>query len=337
MGNGVKILKHFESPKEPGVYYKLTCLTGKAKGNAYYLLGKRIVMGRSESTDIQILDLKSSREHAEIKRIGSEFIVSDLGSQNGVVVNDLKIKQHALNDGDKIIIGSTVYKFGLTNVVAKKNEVGKKQGDASGKSNLDDDYSEYDWQPEEAVKKKKMIYILSGIIVLAFLLLVTDDPGTSSKKKQKNRGQYKVNELNDPFAKAMKKKIKENKKNKEKLNLYFQRGLREFREGNYFRAISEFESARQWSPKDALAKFYLRKTREALNTQIKKTFNQATRHEGSLKYLHASTSYCAVLRLLHNYPNDSRYKTALEGKHKIEKIMGMEEDEISCVAKKERK
>ena len=48
------------------------------------------------------------------------------------------------------------------------------------------------------------------------------------------------------------------------MNIYFQKGLREFREGNYFRAMSEFEHALAWSPSDPQAQFYLRKTQEAL-------------------------------------------------------------------------
>ena len=48
-------------------------------------------------------DIKSSREHAEIAQVGKDYNVTDLESQNSVVVNDLKIKQHTLNEGDKVI------------------------------------------------------------------------------------------------------------------------------------------------------------------------------------------------------------------------------------------
>ena len=67
-------------------------LSGDKKGISYYIDGKRLIIGRSNNAEVQILDEKASREHAEIARVQSNFIVTDLSSQNGVVVNDLKNK-----------------------------------------------------------------------------------------------------------------------------------------------------------------------------------------------------------------------------------------------------
>ena len=109
----VKVVKGFKVPSKVGRYYRLLCLTGKNKGTSYFLQSSRIVLGRSDKADIMIADTKSSREHAELTFLKDEYIITDLSSQNGVVVNDLKILQHQLNNGDKIIIGQTVYKYDL--------------------------------------------------------------------------------------------------------------------------------------------------------------------------------------------------------------------------------
>ena len=167
----VKILKHFESPKEAGVHYRLTCLTGANKGKAYFFQGNRVVLGRSENADIQVLDLKSSREHAEVTRVANDFIVTDLGSQNGIVINDLKVKQHKLHDGDKLIIGKTVYKFSKILVEKKeKNNViplnKKKEND-----NLEDN-------PPE---KKRTTLMLAAVCIIAVMIILEDD----SKEKGK--------------------------------------------------------------------------------------------------------------------------------------------------------
>ena len=95
-GNNVKISKKLEAPTDAGKHFRLLCLTGKNKGVAYFMTGKRLVMGRHENCDIQILDTKSSREHAELTRVGDKFVLTDLGSQNGIIVNDLKVNQHTL-------------------------------------------------------------------------------------------------------------------------------------------------------------------------------------------------------------------------------------------------
>lgn len=320
MANAVKIFNHFDTPTREGVYHRMICLTGENKGKAYFLMGKRVVMGRSEKTDITILDLKSSREHAEIILIGDNYILTDLGSQNGVVVNDLKVKQHTLSDGDKVIIGKTVYKFSKVEVKPKKKKVDVDD------SNVE---IEHDFGMDEEDKNKKLSMGLSVLIVFAILLLFLGDD-TEVERKIKKKKTIQTQGIDDSFRKAGEERREEAKKRKEKLSIYFRRGLREFREGNYFRAISEFESAQQWSPNDPLANFYLRKTREALDEQIQSFFNKATRDIDAVNYQKAVTSYCAVIRLLNNFKTDKRYITAREGLTNLEKKMGLDEGELEC-------
>ena len=116
MAGNVQIIKNFKAPVVPGKHFKLLCMTGENKGTSYFLTGARVIMGRSENADIKIADTKSSREHAELAKIKNKYVLSDLGSANGIVVNDLKVNQHTLSDGDKVIVGATVYKFTVIKV-----------------------------------------------------------------------------------------------------------------------------------------------------------------------------------------------------------------------------
>lgn len=319
MAAAVKILKHFEAPKEPGAHHRLVCLTGKNKGTAYILSGKRVVLGRSDKADVRVHDIKSSREHAEIARVGKDFVITDLGSQNGIIVNDLKIKQRVLSPDDKIIIGQTVYKYGVLEV--SQAPVKEESGEL-----VEFEDEEF---PEEK-PKSKLTLILGVVALFGILLMFFEEDTGAPQRDRKNDPTYKVNELSDPFISSLKQKRIEDKKNKEKLNIYFRKGLREFREENYFRAISEFEHALSWSPNDALAQFYLRKTKEALDRSIEEMFIKAKRDEESLKYQRASISYCGILRLLYQYPEDERFKNAKESIKKLEEKLGLEEGEIKC-------
>jgi len=159
VSTAVKIFNHIDAPKKEGVYHRLICLTGENKGKAYFLLGNRVVMGRSETTDIMISDIKSSREHAEIIKVGSSFIITDLGSQNGVIVNDLKIKQHTLSNGDKIIIGKTVYKFSKVEVKATKNL-------KIATNSMSNDVEENDSESPEIGKPNKKINVIILILII---------------------------------------------------------------------------------------------------------------------------------------------------------------------------
>jgi pSer/pThr/pTyr-binding forkhead associated (FHA) protein len=334
MAKAVKEYKHYEVPKEAGTYHKLVCLTGDNKGIAYFILGKRLVLGRSEQCDITILDLKSSREHAEIIAVDNSFILTDLGSQNGIIVNDLKIKQHALYDVDKVIVGKTVYKFSKQIVVDSKDQKKRK----TRENTKIDKYDEDDLADEKEPQNPKLTKILIAVFIIAVVILFgSDSPKEKETKEKKKLIGANVNEIDGSFQKAIAKRRKDSKANKEKLALYFKRGLREFREGNYFRAINEFENAQQWSPNDPLANFYLRKTREKLEEQIESYFSKAIRDTDAINYLKASTSYCSIIRLLNRYKNDQRYKSAVEGIRSIEKKLGLDEGEINCIEKEEEK
>lgn len=316
----VIVLKHYEAPKNPGAYARLVCLNGESKGLAYYLNSNRIVLGRADTVDIKVSDIKSSREHAEIVKNNHKFVITDLGSNNGIIVNDLKVKQHALSDGDKVIIGRTVYKFSIVKIEDNSKVVEKKD-----KTSNENKKVAIGSSPE----KRKRIIIVGIIIVAAFLLLGEDEKVAVEGKRVEDKKKVDLENLSMNF----KRKNKQDKEKQQKMSVYFSRGLREFREGNHFRAMSEFESALSWSPNDPLALFYMRKTKDALNSTVEETFNRGRRDEDSLKYKSASVSYCSVIRLLYRYPKDERYIDAEAKIKALEEKMGLEEGEIECIQK----
>jgi pSer/pThr/pTyr-binding forkhead associated (FHA) protein len=66
-----------------------------------------VVLGRGENCDVQLDDVNISRRHASIRRDWNEFVIEDLKSKNGVVVNGRKILGVAqLKDADEIYLGA---------------------------------------------------------------------------------------------------------------------------------------------------------------------------------------------------------------------------------------
>lgn len=71
-------------------------------------LTKRVsTMGRSRDCDVVVPDANASRTHAEIRHIGLDYYLVDMGSTNGTEVNGQIVKRHALADGDVIVVGTT--------------------------------------------------------------------------------------------------------------------------------------------------------------------------------------------------------------------------------------
>src|SRR5205807_8590551 len=70
--------------------------------------GTNYLMGREETAQIRITAPRVSRKHAEIRFAGGKPAVHDLGSQNGTLVNGLKLAANAhrdLQDGDVVDVG----------------------------------------------------------------------------------------------------------------------------------------------------------------------------------------------------------------------------------------
>jgi hypothetical protein len=81
-------------------------------GNRVDLSGNKVTVGRLPECTISIDDSNISRNHAEVRAGASSYLVTDLGSTNGTMVNGIKIVgDHALRDGDIISFGSTHVRF----------------------------------------------------------------------------------------------------------------------------------------------------------------------------------------------------------------------------------
>jgi predicted component of type VI protein secretion system len=68
-------------------------------------------VGRSAENDVVISDPNVSRRHARLLREGNGFIVEDLGSTNGTVLNDAPIDRERIEDGDELAFGQSTLRF----------------------------------------------------------------------------------------------------------------------------------------------------------------------------------------------------------------------------------
>ncbi|MAE95135.1 MAG: hypothetical protein CL910_10785, partial [Deltaproteobacteria bacterium] len=68
--------------------------------------GDRLQVGRLPENDVVINHLSVSRIHAQLERVGDRVTVEDLGSQNGVWVNEERIDgSRAVTPEDTIRVG----------------------------------------------------------------------------------------------------------------------------------------------------------------------------------------------------------------------------------------
>jgi len=70
-----------------------------------------VTIGRMADCTVVLTDESVSRRHAEVRRLGSNIVVVDLGSTNGTKVNGAGVKERRLVDGDEITVGTTSMRF----------------------------------------------------------------------------------------------------------------------------------------------------------------------------------------------------------------------------------
>ncbi len=112
---------------------RLIVLAGPLKGKIFDLTDDEVLFGRESSSRISLADLSTSRRHCKIQRDADGFVLTDLDSFNGTVVNGLPIKERRLEHGDRITVGSSHFLFQLHDqeLFAKEESSGQVQVDES--------------------------------------------------------------------------------------------------------------------------------------------------------------------------------------------------------------
>lgn len=72
---------------------------------------QRVSIGTNPDNDLVLQAGKVSRYHAELRQVDQLWIVRDLGSKNGTLVNGQKIEEAVLNDGDRLEVGTAMLTF----------------------------------------------------------------------------------------------------------------------------------------------------------------------------------------------------------------------------------
>ena len=93
--------------------FLLTVLAGPDAGRVFESAGDRVAIGTDEGAQLCLRDRAVSRFHAEIEIVDGRALVKDLGSRNGLVVDQVPVIQAPLRDGAVLTLGRTQLRFSL--------------------------------------------------------------------------------------------------------------------------------------------------------------------------------------------------------------------------------
>jgi len=79
-----------------------------SRGTLSVLTDQRVLLGRGDDSQVQLLGNETSRHHAEIRRDGPVRIIRDLDSRNGVFVDGARVRETALAPGQILRLGEWI-------------------------------------------------------------------------------------------------------------------------------------------------------------------------------------------------------------------------------------
>lgn len=89
-------------PIEGGV---LIVRSGAQAGETFVLSAPLTRLGRHPDSEIMLDDITVSRRHADVERTTTGYVARDVGSLNGTYVNQQRIEEAPLHQGDELQVG----------------------------------------------------------------------------------------------------------------------------------------------------------------------------------------------------------------------------------------
>jgi two-component system cell cycle response regulator len=119
----------------------LTVLAGLNAGQVFILEREETFIGRGRDADVRIDDAGISRKHARVVCTeNGRYVLEDLGSTNGILVNGRSVDRVSLASGDRVQVGPTlVLRFGV--IAADEEALARKLYDGSTRDALTQVYN----------------------------------------------------------------------------------------------------------------------------------------------------------------------------------------------------
>lgn len=288
----------------------LEVIEGPRRGEKIFVTSSGLSIGRKRENNLPLDDPMVSREHARIEQELSGFSIRDLGSKNGVFVNEKLVDSSSLKNGDIIRIGSSVFRFHI-------------------------EEEKVEWEvffegKKEFLKKQKktspvrvMLYLLTAflliVVVIAIMSSKKPQDGTESKPSEERNV---VEPLTLPAQTSSEQPSQETPSKKElteeeraRFNSIYQQAELAYFQGSYADAINYFKEALFINPDCDTCKKKIEELNKKLIDIIKEIDKRAHEFFESLQYQRAIDEWQRILDIV----KDPKNQFHIEASKNIEK------------------
>jgi pSer/pThr/pTyr-binding forkhead associated (FHA) protein len=321
----VQRFSNAEMERQAGEVARLRILKGADQGSIFIVKDNSIVLGRGEDADVRVADLKASRTHARLDYTKEGWVLSDLGSANGIFFQGEYIRKFSLRSGEHFTLGDTIFEFMvagestrmLTSPLRSGFEVDQLDQAFSAQKIRVQSYAKApkvsaSTSPEAKKFNPRTLVLVAALAGLYFYMDQDSQPKPTAKKESK-----KKKEETDDRGLASYLPGSVSKEVIKTAEQYYRQGFREYRERNFLRAKAQFELALQVNPSHNLARHYLRVSEQDIIEEIKNMMIAAQKALNAGRLKDAKGYYEGAMRLMYNDQTNPEY---LECEEEVKKI-----------------
>lgn len=300
----------------PQISYTLSALSGPEKGVVYKLVAGRVTIGRGAQNDICIKDdSKMSRNHAVLTVSGQKIEITDVSDHNKIIVNGEEITSGEVGPGTTIQLGDT--KFQLNIFVAKG---------LTPLTSLPPTGQTQNRRPRSVKKPGQLnFYILVGAIALLFIWLLTSKVKVTEPTpiRSENISQTEV----DANRKIIEQVETERKRSGVDTRQYeeaqpnFVKGFRDYRKGQYERAIESYQACLSLFPEHIQCQRGLRLSLKKFSELVQYHIILANKYRAQNQFSACMSAYRNAMVMLKN-TSDKIYMEAKAGYDVCQALQG---------------
>lgn len=314
-----------------------TFLTGPLKGTIHPVTLANIVIGRSPECDIVVVnDAKCSRKHARVDWTEEGFVIQSLSSSNLLKINGDSINKSLLREGDIVSLGDTDLQFNINGAPTTPSIRSSTQPSVANRPSpqlelvqppppLYDPVTAGDTQvtrvgmaaPPRPQKKKKFStgsILLWGTVLIILGYLVNYEVATHKpmaiKTSEQTENDIKEAEKLRQVAEADRKKRLGNSNEVRQAQENYVKGFRDYKKGQYERAVESFQACLSLYPEHVLCNRYLRLSQKKFDELIEAEMVLGRKYRDQGLYRECMSAFQNVRTMVKDF-SSTRYK---EGK-----------------------
>ena len=139
------------------------------KGQRFDITKGEITIGRVQDNDVTVEDVAASSHHCKVIHKEDQYIIRDLGSTNGTLLNGMEVAQSHLNPGDMITVGSIEMKIDGDDMQTDEDRSIQSDRGASANNTVVLDRSRGAPSVFETKRNTRGIWIAIGVLVAALV------------------------------------------------------------------------------------------------------------------------------------------------------------------------